>query len=568
MLTQGFLKKKYNQLAICTFLGWLVSLVGDLSDSILAGLFISEDAVSAVELVNPIFGIVFFLSAFISAGGNVLYSRAAGEFDKEKCRRVAGTCVVLSVLSGVIMLLVMWLMEDVYFKFYSATAEIETLARSYYECFFILVIVFPVYYAIYYLICADGDSGLLLIVDIVNAIGNAALSLILVQNHGIAGLAWGTIGATVLSVLIMLIHFVKKSNGIHFKLCLQGSYVVQMFAIGSSASLNYLYLAVVDIVMNKAIITMFGARYLPAYAVVNLILNFEGCFSSGIGGASSFISISYGEGNPVGQKKSCDYAAKTTLILGVALCVLAELMAEAIPGFYGISDPEIFAASVYTSRVLGFSYLFGCAVVALADYYSRINKVFLGNVMVAINMLIAPLVCALPLAKAFGYKGLVWGFFLPVVLALLFNFVYVWFKYGIKKFPYILPDTDDAIFIHELALEPEQIHELTGITKAELESCNVDEDLINKILLVMEDTFMLVRDKNKKSVLADSTLLVNDERIQLITRDAGLIFDITDTDADISSFREYVVARLMTAGQENIYLTTTSFNRNSYIWKR
>ena len=164
----------------------------------------------------------------------------------------------------------------------------------------------------------------------------------------------------------MLIHFAKKSNGIHFKLCLQGSYVVQMFAIGSSASLNYLYLAVVDIVMNKAIITLFGSKYLPAYAVVNLILNFEGCFTSGMEGAGSFISISYGECNPVGQKKACDCVAETTLTLGVVLCIAVELLAKFIPGFYGISDPEIFAAAVYSSRVLGFSYLFGCVVVALA----------------------------------------------------------------------------------------------------------------------------------------------------------------------------------------------------------
>lgn len=568
MLTKGFLKRKYNELAVCSFLCWVVTLAGGLSHSIFAGIFMSEDAVAAVGLVNPVFSVIFFLSAFLSAGGNALYSQYAGEFDTEKCKRVAGSCLVYSFICGIVVLAVMIVAEDMYFSFYAAAPEIEAMAREYYKVFFILAVLYPLYYSVYYLVIADGDSGLLVLVEIVNAAANVLLSLIFIQKMGIKGLAIGTVVSTLLSFGVLLLHFAKKTNGLHFKLCLNKDYFLKMLSIGSSTSLTYLYLAVVGIVINKEIIVMFGTYYLPAYTVINTIIEFEGCFTSGIGGASAFISISYGEKNPVGQKKACDYAAKTTIALGVAMCVIIQLLATTLPEFYGISDPAVFADAVYASRILGVSYLVASVVTALSSYYAKVDQVFLGNVIVAINNVIAPLACSMVLDRIFGFKGLIWGFFLPPVFALLFCFIYIAAKYGIREFPYLLVKSSSIIFNHELKLVPEEIAELLRLTQEELRSCNVDDETANRVLLVLEDTFMLVRDKNNKQVLADSTLLINDDQVQLITRDSGMIFDITDTDAKIGSLREYVVARLMTLGQENIYLTTTSFNRNSYVWKR
>ena len=104
--------------------------------------------------------------------------------------------------------------------------------------------------------------------------------------------------------------------------------------------------------------------------------------------------------------------------------------------------------------------------------------------------------------------------------------------------------------------------------QTDLSSMGVDDGLIKKIQLLAEETLMIVHDRNEgKKILADCTVMVDDEKISLITRDNGEVFDVTEVNGDIKTFREYVTAQLMTSGQESSYLLTTSFNRNCFVWE-
>ena len=54
----------------------------------------------------------------------------------------------------------------------------------------------------------------------------------------------------------------------------------------------------------------------------------------------------------------------------------------------------------------------------------------------------------------------------------------------------------------------------------------------------------------------------------MILRDDGTIFDITDTEADISSLRQFVVAGIMEKQQQRRYLKTSGLNRNVFRFSR
>ena len=57
--------------------------------------------------------------------------------------------------------------------------------------------------------------------------------------------------------------------------------------------------------------------------------------------------------------------------------------------------------------------------------------------------------------------------------------------------------------------------------------------------------------------------MIGDE-IQLIFRDDGILFDITDEDNAISSIQSYVVASMMAYQKRKGHLVTTSYNRNIF----
>ena len=54
----------------------------------------------------------------------------------------------------------------------------------------------------------------------------------------------------------------------------------------------------------------------------------------------------------------------------------------------------------------------------------------------------------------------------------------------------------------------------------------------------------------------------------MILRDDGVIFDITDAEADVSSLRQFVVAGIMEKQQHKKYLKTSGLNRNVFRFAR
>lgn len=101
-------------------------------------------------------------------------------------------------------------------------------------------------------------------------------------------------------------------------------------------------------------------------------------------------------------------------------------------------------------------------------------------------------------------------------------------------------------------------------------STGLTASLINKIALILEETLMIVLEKNKakKQILGDCTVIITKDTVNLIIRDNGVLFDITKEDKMNSSLRHYIVARMIDNSNESSYLLTISSNRNSYMWRR
>jgi hypothetical protein len=136
---------------------------------------------------------------------------------------------------------------------------------------------------------------------------------------------------------------------------------------------------------------------------------------------------------------------------------------------------------------------------------------------------------------------------------------------GRRKFPYLLPsDREAAIRVFDLELDPVSVCASSAAVEAHLKLKGVDGRRASKAALLVEEALMVVSDRNAgKHIKAEITVDLNDG-LTLVLRDDGEIFDITDTDARISSLRSYLVSNLMTAIPSRRNLTTTGFNRNVF----
>ena len=433
----------------------------------------------------------------------------------------------------------------------------------------LLAIIYPVYWTLYYLVTADGDTKSIFFANIANVIGNAVFSLIFVRSQGTRGLVIGTVLSFLCGGIFIIAHFFKKENSIRLKIGINFKDLWMMVKIGSSGSLATLYVGLLDMIMNKYVIAVFGYAFVPAYTVIYFVRNFGSCFSCAAEVAGSFISVFFGEKNSLSLKKTINMALRSTVMISAAFLVIMEIVAPLLPGMYGISDPDVVAASVFAGRILPLNYIAAGFVFAGIQYYPRIEKIFIGNALGLLYIFASPLILLYPLEHLLGFKGIVFAFFLSPFVTLLAVFVFAGIKYGVKRLPYLLPDTDSRIFAHEFAVEPGEITTLNSIVAKELEECGIPSNQSTLVQMMIEESFMIVCSKNPgKKILADCTVIVEPDKIRLITRDNGIIFDITDPDANVESLNTYVAGRLMSTSSKVSYFTTIAFNRNSYVWDR
>ena len=120
---------------------------------------VSQNAVSAVLLVSPVYYIIIFCCVFVMVGSSTLFVRFAGKFDKEEMAKVAGMGMLLAVIIGILMMGLVYGFEDLFFRFYSSSPGIEALARDYYKVFPFIGFIYPIYFTLYYLVASDGDPS-------------------------------------------------------------------------------------------------------------------------------------------------------------------------------------------------------------------------------------------------------------------------------------------------------------------------------------------------------------------------------------------------------------------------
>ena len=563
----AFIRKKYKKLFICAILGWLVALLGSMADSVIAGIYLDSDAVAAVSLVAPILSICYFFVMLLSQGASIRYSQTMGAFKIEMSKKIAGMAMIIALVLTGLMLAVLFVFKNAIIGFYGVTGNILQLTRQYYQPIAIVAACYPIQYVVYELVFCDGDEKIILLADTVTAVSNSLFSFLLVQKIGIAGLGYGTVISCVLGLLSTLPHFFKKNNSIRFKPYFSVKELFKMVKAGSAFSMITLYVGIIDLVFNKFIITVFSEAYLPAYAVINIVMNFAAALNCAVNAGSVFITVAYGEDNPCALRRAMKLTNCYTLITGVTLTVIMELLAPYWAELYSITDPAVYSVSVYAGRVIPLFFIAAAFAYTYFGYYPLVNKTIEGNILVLCYMLAGPLVLAMPMAHAGGFNAMSWGFALTPVFAIAVTFLYILFTKQLKNAPYLLKKSEEREAHFDFELTESAIIEGREFIADFLSSQGIEKSVINRCRLVFEDAMGIIRQKNAKKIICECTVLVSDSRIRLITKDNGVIFDLVQEADNSHDLQSYVLARMQANAKEATYSVTTSFNRNVCVWE-
>jgi len=567
MLKQGsFIKKKYYKVFAESLPGSFAVGISIMLDSVLSGNQLGEAALTAVSIVAPLQFIILFFSAFYGIGYALLYGRANGEFDTDKAYRIAGQTVITTVFVSISLAALMLTFKQAFLNAYDCTGELFVHASAYYDWMIVYALILPMQYVLAQFLFVDADTLLTSIGGIVDIVLNIVLSAALCNSYGTAGLGMGTCIAAASESLILMLHFARKTNSIHFKFSFRFGELVKAVKLSSAVSLSTLFISLTDIVMNKLILVSCGVTMVAAYSVVNLVYNLYETHSATALSCQGFTSSFLGEKNSAGIKNVMKTALKATVGVGLVYVALLLIFAPMIPKLYGMETPELVKTAIFTVRMMSFAAVpYGIAYLAECTFPS-FGKLKLGIVMTFLNDLFCPLILSVPFVYMFGFTGVAVGMSFNAYLVVAFFSLFVIAKYGKKGFPLYLEDYGEETVSFDLYVTEETITQIRDHVKHELD---IRGFKIENIELLIEELYKRIYEKNPgKRIMSECTLLFGKDRVRILVRDDGVIFNFVDENNLIESLNAHVLNSLLEQTKKKEYILTTSFNRNGFSFEK
>lgn len=323
---------------------WLPSLLGLLAmttanivDGIFIGNYVGGNALAAVNLIIPFFGILFGTTFMLTMGGSVRAGKYIGEKNLTAASAIFSKTVMAVLALAVAVTAVAFLAEETVLKALGANEEVLPLMQTYWRISMLFVWTQLMTVVLYFFIRVDGYPGLAAGALAIGAVINIVLDYVFIAllGWGIAGAAWATGISQAVPMLILLSYLFLKDRHLHFS-AKQSNWkeLFQSAFNGLSEFINEVSGSIIALVLNWLFITRYGVEGVAAITVLNYILMVGMMLVFSIGDASGvFISQNYGAKN----RERIEQYLKTTLVIAavIALTIIGVML--------GLTDLLVYA---------------------------------------------------------------------------------------------------------------------------------------------------------------------------------------------------------------------------------
>ena len=543
------LNKKFNEYLFPAILGAMSILLASFVDGIIVSKMISSDALSAVNLADPV--ILFMQAVFFlfGIGGLITISRALGERDSHKANAVFTLAAVGAIITAALVTLLGTLFTDSIVSAICNEQKLTQMVKDYvsysiYGCS--LIIIIPTFVL---LMRVDGLPKFSSAVLVVSNAVNLMMDIVYIRffDMGIKGAALATVTGYAVGALMVLYYllFYKKRTLRFVKLCAKDlKYLGELCASGISSVLNTVLLFVKAILLNRIVIKTAGAEGIKAFSVCNFLLTFISMFVSG--GADTMTPIV----SMLSGEKDCNglrFVLKRTFIfvLGCCAAVIAFIciFPETVLGIFSVNSESGLAVGVPAVRIFSLS-LIGMGICYVMMNFFQATKHKPLSIMVS---LLRGLVLTVPLAfamsKLFGTTGLWWSIFVSEMLTalILFGVCFTVSRKKKDKYSSILLFERDSenCALFDVSLEAEQ-KSAVKVSETIRDFClenSVEYKKAQYAGLLAEETVEHIRRFNKDSApRIDLFCSVLPDKVILSVRDNGAIFDPANVEEDTEEF--------------------------------
>lgn len=434
-MTKGSVIRQIAVFAIPLFIGNIFQQLYNMVDAVVVGRFVGKNALAAVGTSFPAIFLLVALVMGLTMGASVVVSQLFGAGELKKMRRAISTSFIFLIICAISLTLLGLLISRNLLLLLKTPPEVIDEATVYLKIIFSGLMFMFLYNTIAAFLRALGDSRTPLYFLIVSSLLNMGLDLLFVIrfNMGVAGVAWATVIAQAVSVLLSIIYIYKRVELLRLHprdMVFDRELFAQSVRLGIPASIQQTVVAF-GMIAVQGLVNSFGSVTMAAYTAAARIDSIAMMPIMNLGlSVSTFTAQNIGAGNLERVRRGY----RQTLAMVAACCAVTSTIIllfgpKLIQLFVDAAETEVISQGNDYITVVSFFYI-------MLGLLFVTNGVLRGSGDMTVSMASTIVNLAVRVAAAYylssrpgiGFRGIWWS--IPIGWCCGFIVAYIRYRSG------------------------------------------------------------------------------------------------------------------------------------------
>ena len=401
--------------------------------SVVDGLFVSnfvgKTPFAAINLIMPILIILGALGFMIGTGGSAIVAKTLGEGDPARANRYFSMLVYTTVVGGAVLAAAGELSLPIVSELLGAEGAMLQDCILYGRIILAALPAFMLQNVFQSFMITAEKSRLGLAVTVAAGLTNMVLDFVFIVplGWGLAGAAIATAISQVIGGAVPIVYFARKNDSLLrlTKAKFEGRILLRTCTNGSSELMSNISASIVTMLYNFQLMRFAGEDGIAAYGVVMYVnFVFSAIFIGYSIGAAPVIGYHYGAQNHAELKNLFRRSLVLVVISGVAMTVLAELLAQPLTHVFVGYDAGLYALTVRGFMLYSISFLVSGVNIFGSAFFTALNNGLVSAAISFLRTLVFQVAVVLLLPLLLGIDGIWLAIVAAELLALAVTLVF------------------------------------------------------------------------------------------------------------------------------------------------
>lgn len=403
------MKTKFLNYAIPSALAMFVASLYTVIDGIFVGQGVGDQALAAVNIVIPLTIMLFGMATMFAVGGGTLISKNLGSQNKDQANQMFRQVFKFLLILSIIISITCVLFAKPIVKGLGATDDLMQDATTYLRFYSLFCIPNIIGITLNSFIRNDGRPKLAMLATMIGAITNITLDYLFIfpLQMGLIGAAIATGLGQVLTVVILLPHFVRKKGSLSFgNVKLDFKIIRDFISIGFPSFFAEAAFSIIIFLTNLALVKTIGESTITAYSIINYLTTPIYLLLLGLAfGSQPLISYHFGAKESDEMLKYYHLTNITSCIINIIFIGLCLFFGRQVISIF-TNDTEIIEMTYIGLNIVNAAFMLIGINLSTTIYYQAIESPKYSNWVCACRSLIFLPVVLLIQSKLLGINGI------------------------------------------------------------------------------------------------------------------------------------------------------------------